>query len=69
MDAVLQAAACPDFVPPAGVGAEDLQAVAASWQARPGAPGWDPRFDRQPDGVISALDILMVSTLLGETCL
>jgi len=59
---------CYDFLPPAGVGAEDVQLVAAHWREHPGHPGWDPRFDLNGDGQVTVADILRVAAAWGRTC-
>jgi len=61
-------AICPDLVPPAGVGLEDIQAVADRWQMTSAHPDWDPRYDRNSDGRVDILDIMRVVVYWGRDC-
>lgn len=52
---------------PAGVGVEDIQAVASRWHG-----AYDPQYDvapDPPDGVIDIQDIMTVVAAWGEICL
>jgi hypothetical protein len=55
---------CTDFLEPQGVGAEDVQFLAAHWR-RPA----QPPFDCDGDGIISAADIMCATALWGQTCM
>jgi len=68
VDLAARTVPCYDFLPPAGVGAEDVQLVAAHWREHPGHPGWDPRFDLNGDGQVTVADILRVAAAWGRTC-
>jgi len=55
---------CPDFDASGEVDAADLAAIAALW----GTPSIDPRFDRDGDGRISVVDVMLVAGRWGEVC-
>jgi len=56
---------CPDYFPPPGVGVEDIQAAAARWH-NPAA--YDPRFDTDQNGVIDAVDVMLIASLWSQHC-
>lgn len=60
--------ACYDFVPPAGVGAEDIQYIAGRWGRVSNDPDWDPSLDLDGDGVIGLLDVMRVGTTWNLPC-
>jgi hypothetical protein len=71
------AATCPDFVDPAGVGIEDIQAVAARWSltaADPdpdndsSTPNYETWYDVVFDEVINIVDIMTVAARWGDPC-
>lgn len=55
---------CPDFVAPAGVGVEDITAIASLWGQAAGPP-----YDYDGDGVITIYDIMQVTPMWGQNCL
>lgn len=55
---------CPDFVAPAGVGVEDITAIANLWGQSAGPP-----YDYDGDGVVTMYDIAQVTSLFGQDCL
>lgn len=55
---------CPDFVAPAGVGVEDITAIANLWGQASGPP-----YDYDGDGIITMYDIGQVTPLWGQDCL
>ena len=59
---------CPDFVEPAGVGLEDILAVAGNWGKTSSDPNWDSRYDLNDDGVITIVDIMLVAVHWSEQC-
>lgn len=59
---------CPNFVPPATIGVEDIQAIATHWGQTNGHPNWDARFDLNYDGRIDIIDIMVVTASWGTTC-
>lgn len=59
---------CPNFVPPATVGAEDVQAVAERWGWTISTPGWNAVYDQNLDNRIDVVDILMTAIAFGATC-
>ena len=56
-------AICYDFLPPPGVGIEDVMVVADLWPQLAGPP-----YDCDGNGVISVIDIMCVVIHWGETC-
>lgn len=59
---------CPNFVPPATVGVEDIQAMVARWGWTSNTPGWDPAYDLNGDNKIDIIDIMLVAAAWGNTC-
>jgi len=55
-------------VDPAGVGVEDIMAVAANWRMTSADPNWDSRYDLDGDGIITIVDIMLVAVHWGEQC-
>lgn len=55
---------CPDFVAPAGVGVEDISAIASLWGQVVGPP-----YDYDGDSIITIYDISQVTPLWGQDCL
>jgi hypothetical protein len=46
----------------------DLSTLASHWRETPASPHWDPRFDVDGDGVITALDLMIVAVRIGAGC-
>ncbi len=73
-------ATCYDFLPPEGVGIEDIRAVAVRWRLtaanpdpdqNPNTPNYEIQYDvapDTPDGIINVLDVITVQSHYGETC-
>lgn len=59
---------CYDFLPPAGVGAEDVQRIASRWNTTSTDPGWDSALDIDGDGVIGLIDVMQVASRWGIPC-
>lgn len=59
---------CPDFNANGAVGVEDIAAIAAHWGETIASPGWNNRYDRNDDGVIDVVDIMLVVTAFGSAC-
>jgi hypothetical protein len=59
---------CPNFLPPATVGIEDIQAMVARWGWTTSTPGWDPAYDLNGDNKIDIIDIMLVAAAWGSTC-
>lgn len=55
---------CPDFDGSGAVDAGDLSAIASLW----GTASSDPRFDRDGDGEVSVVDIMLVARRWQEVC-
>jgi hypothetical protein len=60
--------ACPDFDGSQWVDVGDLAQIAAHWQNHSASPEWNPIFDRNRDGVVNTVDILLVATQWGAYC-
>lgn len=60
----------PDFAEPAGIGIEDVVALATHWHQQPGDtnPLWDGRFDLDHDGDTDVADLMLVASKLGVPC-
>ena len=59
---------CPNFVPPATVGVEDIGAIAGRWGWTSSTPGWDPSYDLNLDNKVDIVDIMLVTAAWGRTC-
>ena len=59
---------CPNFVPPATVGVEDIVAIVAFWGWTSGTPGWVPAYDLNLDNKVDIVDIMLVTAAWGRTC-
>ena len=42
--------------------------VAAKWRTTDDDPEWEARYDLNGDGIITVVDIMLVSARWGETC-
>jgi hypothetical protein len=59
---------CLDFLPPTGVGTEDIQAIAGRWSQTTTTPGWDAKYDLNKNGRIDVLDVMRAATAWGGAC-
>jgi len=59
---------CPNFVPPATVGVEDIVAIAAFWGWTSSTPGWVPAYELNLDNKVDIVDIMLVTAAWGRTC-
>ena len=64
------AAPYPDLADPAGIGLEDIAAIAGRWRQQPGDtnPLWDARFDVNDDGETNVVDVMEVIVAQGQSC-
>ncbi len=61
---------CPDFADPAGVGLEDILAVAGNWDKTSSDPNWNQisDYDLDKDGDIDVVDVMLVAAQWGNSC-
>lgn len=61
-------ALCLDVVAPAGVGVEDISAVAARWNSQRGQPGYSATLDIDANSAIALGDVQRVAAQWGQGC-
>ena len=57
-----------DFDCDCKVGVQDIMQVASRWRMTEADDDWDPWYDIHNDGIITVVDIMLVSAHWGETC-
>lgn len=62
------AATCYDFDGDGVVDEDDAEIVADHFNQTEGDPGYDPKYDLNGDGAITAYDIIKMNSHMGETC-
>jgi len=57
-----------DFTCDCDVDVQDIQQVASRWRMVETDPNWDALYDLNGDGIITVVDVMLVSAHWGETC-
>ena len=46
----------------------DIADIALHWGETTASPGWNNRYDRDGDGDVDIVDIMMVTNAFGDSC-